>query len=146
RRGRYGQSPPATDNSPGAPSRAPVGRAGGGSGGRSSMAADAGLLISGTLSRRRALLARLARTAGEAPLEVFCSGIGGTGLSGLARLLAALGHHVRGSDQARGPLSEAVEAAGIEVAYGQRAENVGQDVDVFVATAALPPNHPELVA
>ncbi len=110
------------------------------------MAADAGLLISGTLSRRRALLARLARPAGEAPLEVFCSGIGGTGLSGLARLLAALGHHVRGSDQARGPLSEAVEAAGIEVAYGQRAENVGQDVDVFVATAALPPNHPELVA
>lgn len=110
------------------------------------MAADAGLLISGTRSRRRALLARLARPAGDAPLAVFCSGIGGTGLSGLARLLAALGHRVRGSDRARGPLSEAVEAAGIEVIYGQQAANVPAGTDLFVATAALPPDHPELVA
>ncbi|MCW8140662.1 MAG: UDP-N-acetylmuramate--L-alanine ligase, partial [Planctomycetota bacterium] len=110
------------------------------------MAVDAGLAVSGTLSRRRALLGRMARPAGDAPLVVFCSGIGGTGLSGLARLIAGLGHRVLGSDQARGPLSEAVEAAGIEVVYGQRATNLPADADLFVATAALPPDHPELVA
>lgn len=110
------------------------------------MAVDAGLAVSGTLSRRRALLGRLARPAGDAPLVVFCSGIGGTGLSGLARLIAGLGHRVLGSDQARGPLSEAVEAAGIEVVYGQQASNLPSDADLFVATAALPPDHPELVA
>jgi UDP-N-acetylmuramate--alanine ligase len=107
------------------------------------MAVD--LAVSGTLSRRRTLLARMARPAGDAPLEVFCSGIGGTGLSGLARLLASLGHHVRGSDQSRAPLSEALEREGIDIAYGQRAENIRPEVDLFVATAALPPTHPELV-
>jgi UDP-N-acetylmuramate--L-alanine ligase/UDP-N-acetylenolpyruvoylglucosamine reductase len=113
------------------------------------MPVDASLTLSGSLRRsgshtRRSLLARLARPAGDAPLEVFCSGIGGTGLSGLARLAAALGHHVRGSDQARSPLAEALEASGLEVAYGQRAENVPDDADLFIATAALPAEHPEL--
>lgn len=113
------------------------------------MPVDASLTLSGSLRRsgshtRRSLLARLARPAGDAPLEVFCAGIGGTGLSGLARLAAALGHRVRGSDQSRSLLSEALEASGVEVTYGQRAENVPDEADLFVATAALAPEHPEL--
>lgn len=98
------------------------------------------------MTRRRALLARMARPANDAPLRVFCSGIGGTGVSGLARLVAALGHRVRGSDRAVSPQSAALEPLGIEVVYEQGAGNLTPDTDLFVATAALPPTHPELMA
>ena len=98
------------------------------------------------LAARRALLGRMARPARGEPLKVFCSGIGGVGLSGLARLLAALGHRVQGSDRAGSLVTEALEARGIEVVTTQQAENLGDEIDLFVATAALPPTHPELVA
>jgi len=96
--------------------------------------------------QRRSLLARLARPAGDEPLALFCAGIGGTGLSGLARLARDLGHEVRGSDRRGSAATRALAAAGIEVATRQRAENLAEPCDVFVATAALPADHPELVA
>jgi UDP-N-acetylmuramate--alanine ligase len=99
-----------------------------------------------TLTRRKALLGALARPAGETPLRVFCSGVGGTGLSGLARLAAALGHQVSGSDRALSAKTASLEAIGVQVFPGQTAANLTQDTDLFVATAALPFDHPELVA
>ncbi|MCA8924229.1 MAG: UDP-N-acetylmuramate--L-alanine ligase [Planctomycetes bacterium] len=95
---------------------------------------------------RRSLLARLARPAGAEPLSLFCSGIGGTGLSGLARLARDLGHRVRGSDRRASAATRDLEAAGVQVATEQRAENLNEPCDVFVATAALPADHPELAA
>jgi UDP-N-acetylmuramate--L-alanine ligase/UDP-N-acetylenolpyruvoylglucosamine reductase len=95
-------------------------------------------------AHRRRLLARLGRPAGEEPLRVHCAGIGGTGLSGLARLAADLGHAVAGSDRSPSPLSESLAARGIPVTYEQTAANLDADPDLFVATAALPPDHPEL--
>src|SRR5579871_1954995 len=98
------------------------------------------------LARRRALLARLAREAGSEPLRVFCSGIGGTGLSGLASLARSLGHAVSGSDQKPSAATAALEARGIHVVHEQRRENLDAGVDLLVVTAALPANHPELEA
>ncbi|MBI3726318.1 UDP-N-acetylmuramate--L-alanine ligase [bacterium] len=97
-------------------------------------------------ARRRALLARLARPAGEEPLHVFCSGIGGTGLSGLASLARALGHRVSGSDQKASATTAALEARGVRVFHEQRGENLEPGTDLLVATAALPATHPELEA
>ncbi len=101
--------------------------------------------LTNLLVRRRSVLARLGLAAGDAPLRVFCSGIGGTGLSGLARLVSDLGHDVWGSDRTPSPLSQSLEGSGIRVLYSQEATNI-RDVDIFVATAALPHDHPELVA
>jgi UDP-N-acetylmuramate--L-alanine ligase/UDP-N-acetylenolpyruvoylglucosamine reductase len=97
-------------------------------------------------ARRRAILARLARSAGDEPLRVFCSGIGGTGLSGLAALARSLGHEVAGSDLKKSPATEALEAKGIRVVLEQKGENLSAETDLLVATAALPANHPELQA
>lgn len=98
------------------------------------------------LERRKALLNRLARAAGDAPLHVFCAGIGGTGLSGLASLARELGHEVSGSDAKASGTTRSLEAKGIKVKVGQVGENVGPDLDLVVATAALPPTHPEIQA
>jgi UDP-N-acetylmuramate--L-alanine ligase/UDP-N-acetylenolpyruvoylglucosamine reductase len=94
--------------------------------------------------RRRALLNRLARPAGEEPLRLFCSGIGGTGLSGLASLARALGHEVSGSDAKASGTTRSLEAQGIKVVFEQRRENIDPSIDLVVATAALAPTHPEI--
>lgn len=98
------------------------------------------------LERRKALLNRLARAAGSEPLRVFCSGIGGTGLSGLATLARELGHEVSGSDAKASATTRSLEAKGIKVAIGQVAENVAAETDLLVVTAALAPTHPEIQA
>jgi UDP-N-acetylmuramate--alanine ligase len=73
-------------------------------------------------------------------------GIGGVGMSGLARILHAHGHRVSGSDLERGPLVDDLGRAGIPVAIGHRAENVPVDVEMVVASAAIRPDHPEIQA
>lgn len=94
----------------------------------------------------QSLLERMARPAGEAPLRVFLSGIGGTGLSGLARLLHGLGHQVSGSDRSVTPTVAQLRSEGIAVAGRQKATSLPAELDLFVGTAALPQDHVELVA
>ncbi|GAB4578872.1 MAG: UDP-N-acetylmuramate--L-alanine ligase [Anaerolineales bacterium] len=64
-------------------------------------------------------------------------GIGGTGLSAIARVLHESGQTVSGSDRALSPLASALRAAGITVYEGHRAENV-QGADVVVRSSAIP--------
>ncbi|MEZ6187407.1 MAG: UDP-N-acetylmuramate--L-alanine ligase [Planctomycetota bacterium] len=95
----------------------------------------------------KALLARLWRPAGdELPDPVLLGDRRHLGLSGLARLARDLGHEVRGSDRRPSAATRGLEAAGVQVATTQRAENLDGPCDVFVATAALPADHPELAA
>lgn len=94
----------------------------------------------------QSLLERMARPAGDAPLRVFLSGIGGTGLSGLARLLHGLGHEVSGSDRSVTATVAQLRSEGIAVASRQRAESLPPELELFVGTAALPEDHVELVA
>lgn len=70
-------------------------------------------------------------------------GIGGIGMSAIARLLLARGLRVSGSDVARTPVVEALERAGARVTIGHRAENVAgaQRVVVSSAIAATNPEH-----
>ena len=56
-------------------------------------------------------------------------GIGGSGLSAIARLLLESGYTVTGSDRALSPLAQELADAGVRVALGHSAENVrGADV------------------
>ncbi|HZO93643.1 MAG TPA: UDP-N-acetylmuramate--L-alanine ligase [Candidatus Baltobacteraceae bacterium] len=63
-------------------------------------------------------------------------GIGGIGMSAIARLLLARGARVGGSDVRRTRLVAELEAEGARVAIGHRAENVG-DADVVVVSSAI---------
>ncbi|MEL7066264.1 MAG: Mur ligase domain-containing protein, partial [Planctomycetota bacterium] len=69
-------------------------------------------------------------------------GIGGCGMSGLARVLQARGAQVSGSDQVPSPTTEALEQDGITVSTDQSVASLKPDTDLVIATAALPADHP----
>ncbi|MGQ9557434.1 MAG: UDP-N-acetylmuramate--L-alanine ligase [Desulfurispora sp.] len=81
----------------------------------------------------------------QIPRNVHFIGIGGAGMSGLARILLELGHLVTGSDIQESGTVQKLRALGIPVAIGHRAENIGSAGLVVVSTAIRPGN-PELVA
>ncbi|MCD8083732.1 MAG: UDP-N-acetylmuramate--L-alanine ligase [Clostridiales bacterium] len=77
------------------------------------------------------------------PVSVHFIGIGGISMSGLAEILLKEGFSVSGSDSQRSELTRRLADQGATIAYGQRAENVTDDVDVVVYTAAVHPDNPE---
>lgn len=70
-------------------------------------------------------------------------GAGGAGMSGIALVLASRGVRVTGSDLKASRYSKALEAAGVPVAIGHDAENLG-DPEVVVVSSAIPEKNPEL--
>lgn len=74
--------------------------------------------------------------------SVHFTGIGGSGMSGIARLFLDAGHTVSGSDRAENAAVEALRAAGADVRIGHDAAHVGE-VDALVYTGALWPDNPE---
>jgi UDP-N-acetylmuramate--alanine ligase len=72
-------------------------------------------------------------------------GVGGIGMSAIARLLLARGARVSGSDLRRSVLVEQLEAEGVRVTIGHRAEHLG-DATVVVISSAIAPDNAELVA
>ena len=69
-------------------------------------------------------------------------GIGGSGMSGIARLFLAAGHTVTGSDRSENHNTEALRELGAQVAIGHDAGNLG-DASAIVYTTALWPDNPE---
>ena len=69
-------------------------------------------------------------------------GIGGSGMSGIARLFLASGHRVTGSDRSENHNTEDLRALGATVSIGHDAANVA-DADALVYTGALWPDNPE---
>ena len=69
-------------------------------------------------------------------------GIGGSGMSGIARLLLDAGHRVTGSDLRESDAVTQLRAAGAEIAIGHDAAHVG-DADTLVVTGALWQDNPE---
>ena len=79
------------------------------------------------------------------PIHVYFIGIGGISMSGLAEILLSEGFSVSGSDWNRSPLTQMLEEQGARVNYGkpQRAENITDDIDLVVYTAAVHRDNPE---
>jgi UDP-N-acetylmuramate--alanine ligase len=71
-------------------------------------------------------------------------GIGGIGMSGIAEVLHTLGYTVQGSDIADGGNVQRLRAAGIPVAIGHDAANLG-DAQVVVVSTAVKRDNPEVV-
>jgi UDP-N-acetylmuramate--alanine ligase len=76
---------------------------------------------------------------------VHLVGVGGAGMSGLARLLLAAGHRVTGSDRAESATLAALRALGAEVWAGHDAARLGRP-DLVAASAAIRADNPELAA
>ncbi len=72
-------------------------------------------------------------------------GIGGIGLSAIARVLLAQGQQISGCDLALSPMALALAESGATVYQGHDAAHLGS-CDVVVVSSAVPPDHPELEA
>ena len=75
----------------------------------------------------------------------YLIGIGGVSMSSLAEVLKGMGLSVCGSDFNRSSNVLALEAKGIHIEIGHRAENIPADTDFVVRTAAVRDDNPEIV-
>ena len=75
--------------------------------------------------------------------HVHLIGIGGTGLSAIARVLIEKGYQVSGSDRQASPLFDAVTMAGATTYVGHVAEQVA-GADLVVRSSAIPDDNPEV--
>ena len=77
--------------------------------------------------------------------RVHFTGIGGAGMSGIARVMIARGMPVSGSDSVGGELMASLAALGADVHVGHSAANLA-DADTVVVSSAIRPDNPELTA
>ena len=80
------------------------------------------------------------------PQHIHFIGIGGIGMSGLARLFLHEGKRVSGSDRAASAITDALVSEGVEFFDTQTAANITSDIDMVVYTEAMPHDHEEMVA
>ncbi|WP_424688293.1 MAG: UDP-N-acetylmuramate--L-alanine ligase [Halarcobacter ebronensis] len=78
-------------------------------------------------------------------MKVHFIGIGGIGLSALARFLKNDGHEVCGSDIKSSPITKDLEEEGIKVFCPQDAKNISDDLDIVIYSAAVTDENPELI-
>lgn len=89
----------------------------------------------------------------ERPIAaVYFLGIGGIGMSALARYYHALGYRVAGYDKTPSPLLEELQEAGIEVVYDDKLSSIPDSISqkdpddvLWVYTPAIPEDHPQLL-
>ncbi len=72
--------------------------------------------------------------------EIHIVGIGGAGMSAIARVLRGKGYRVHGSDQRESPITGALRAEGIPVAIGHAAPNLGKADLVLISSAVRDQN------
>ncbi|OQB72020.1 MAG: UDP-N-acetylmuramate--L-alanine ligase [candidate division TA06 bacterium ADurb.Bin131] len=75
--------------------------------------------------------------------RIHIIGIGGSGTSGLAKILKALGKIVQGSDLKQGPQTKNLESLGIKIFYGHVSENISRDIDLVIRSQAVNYDNPE---
>ncbi|MHB1278809.1 MAG: UDP-N-acetylmuramate--L-alanine ligase [Bacteroidia bacterium] len=89
----------------------------------------------------------------ERPIAaVYFLGIGGIGMSALARYYHALGYQVAGYDKTPSPLLDELQESGIEVVYDDKLTSIPDSISqkdpddvLWVYTPAIPEDHPQLV-
>lgn len=84
-------------------------------------------------------------------MNIYFSGIGGVGIGPLAEIALDAGYDVQGSDAAKSPITSALQSRGVSISFDQdgsylEACHRKAPIDWLIHTAALPPDHPELLA
>lgn len=77
--------------------------------------------------------------------EVYFVGIGGIGMSAIARFFHSTGVKVSGYDKTATVLTKELEAVGINVKYEDKVDLIPKNVDLVVYTPAIPKDHKGLV-
>ena len=80
------------------------------------------------------------------PVHVHFIGIGGISMSGLADILFSKGFTISGSDMNESALTKKLREKGMTINIGQCAQNITDDIDVVVYTAAIHSDNPEYEA
>ncbi len=79
----------------------------------------------------------------ENPINIYFMGIGGISMSGLAEVVLREGFAVSGSDNRASDLTDRLVSHGAHIMIPQQAENITDDIDLIVYTAAIHPDNPE---
>ncbi len=77
------------------------------------------------------------------PVRIYFMGIGGISMSGLAEVVLKAGFPVTGSDNRACDLTDRLASHGATILIPQCAENITDDIDLIVYTAAIHPDNPE---
>jgi UDP-N-acetylmuramate--alanine ligase len=85
------------------------------------------------------------------PRRIHVVGVGGTGMSAIAEVLAGMGHRVSGSDLRPSPGLDRLAGLGVEVFVGHDAANLGPaegdpPLDYVAISTAVPADNPEVAA
>ena len=78
-------------------------------------------------------------------MHIHLIGIGGSGISAIARVLLGRGFVVSGSDQQANEVTAALQDAGATIQLGHKADNIA-GAQVVVISSAIPEDNPELEA
>ncbi len=78
--------------------------------------------------------------------RVHFVGVGGIGMSALARYFMAEKKNVSGSDRTLTPLTKTLATEGMKIYGEQVAENITKDIDLIIYTEAMSEEHEEMVA
>jgi UDP-N-acetylmuramate--alanine ligase len=79
------------------------------------------------------------------PTRIHFVGIGGIGMSALAKILLEGGYQVSGSDLKLSPITAKLQEMGARVFERHRPEHIGE-AELIVVTSAAPKDNPEIVA
>jgi UDP-N-acetylmuramate--alanine ligase len=77
-------------------------------------------------------------------MTVYFIGIGGIGMSAIARFFKSRGDKVSGYDKTPTALTKELEASGIDIHYEDNVQLIPKDADLVVYTPAIPNDHKEL--
>lgn len=77
--------------------------------------------------------------------KLYFLGIGGIGMSALARYFVSKGCEVSGYDRIQTSLTKELENEGVKIHYEENVELIPKDADVVVYTPAIPGNNVELL-
>jgi UDP-N-acetylmuramate--alanine ligase len=77
--------------------------------------------------------------------SIYFIGIGGIGMSALARYYHSKGARVSGYDKTPSSLTKELEQAGMTIHYEENVDQIPKDAELIVYTPAIPKEHKELV-
>ncbi len=76
---------------------------------------------------------------------IYFIGIGGIGISAIARMYLGEGKKVGGSDREPSLVTDELVKLGAQIVFGQKAENIPADCELVIYTNAIGEDNPELV-
>ncbi|MBI3632704.1 MAG: UDP-N-acetylmuramate--L-alanine ligase [Candidatus Vogelbacteria bacterium] len=77
--------------------------------------------------------------------SAYFVGIGGIGISAIARMMLLEGKKVVGSDRSRSLITDELEKVGAKIFVGHNEDNIPKDCDLVIYTIAIPKENPELI-